>query len=223
MSHSILIIGESGSGKSTSLRNLDPKETFIINVINKPLPFKGGSKNYTPFNKEHPDGNYCSTDNPDTIKKVLKIVSEKRPEIKTIILDDFQYMMCNEFMRRAKETGYTKFTEIGQHAWEVLNELNYCRDDINCYVLSHSDTGMDGKVKCKTIGKMLEDKISMEGMFTLVLHAIVTDGKYKFMTQYDGMHLAKSPMGMFDTILIDNDLKNVNEIINKYYNDDISL
>jgi hypothetical protein len=120
-------------------------------------------------------------------------------------------------MRRAKETGFTKFTEIGQHTWQLINHLMKCRDDLTCFVLSHSDTGSDGKIKCKTIGRMLEEKVTLEGMFTTVFHTAIIDSKYKFITQYDGTHIAKSPMGMFDDKYIDNDLLFVKEKINDYF------
>jgi len=222
MSNTLLIMGESGSGKSTSLRNLNPKETFIINVINKPLPFKGFNANYKALSKENPAGNYYASDDYLSIKRIIKGVNNSRPEIKNIVIDDFQYTMCNEFMRRATEKGFEKFTEIGQHAWDIITDLTKCRDDLACYVLSHTDVGSDGKVKCKTIGKMLEDKITIEGMFTIVLHTVLMDGNYRFLTQYDGSHIAKSPMGMFEDKYIENDLEYVKKKMNDYFNEDIA-
>ena len=200
MSNAILIIGESGSGKSTSIRNLNPKETFIINVINKPLPFKSYNKNYRKVSKENPDGNYFASDNWEKIIDAINYVNEKRPEINSLIIDDFQYVMANEFMRRASEKGWEKFTEIGEHAWKIIKSLSEQRDNLDCFVLSHSDTQENGPVKCKTIGKMLDDKICLEGMFSIVFHAYMQDGVYKFLTQHDGLRIAKSPMGMFEKI-----------------------
>lgn len=223
MSNSVLIIGESGSGKSSSIRNLNPAETFVINVLDKPLPFKGFKKSYTTYSKETPEGNYFSTDNPQWIVKLIQTINESRPDIKTIIVDDWQYVMANAFMRRAMEKGYDKFSELAKNAWEIINALNALRSDLLSVVLSHSDTDQFGKSKCKTIGKMLEDKICVEGMFTIVLHALIADGNYKFLTQNDGIHLAKSPLGMFTDKLIDNDLSQVKDKIDLYLNDDISI
>lgn len=220
MSNTSLIIGESGTGKSTSLRHLNPKETFIINVLDKPLPFKGYRKNYTRVNTDASEGNYYATDDYHRIIKLIKIINEKRPDIKNIIIDDWQYTMGNEFMRRATETGFTKFTEIGQHAWSIIRELINCRDDLYCFVLSHSDTDANGKVKCKSIGKMLEEKITIEGMFTVVLHTMVMDGNYFFLTQNDGTHIAKSPKDMFEDKFIPNDLAYVRQLMVKYDQDD---
>lgn len=217
MSNSVLIIGESGSGKSSGIRSLDPEETFIINVLDKPLPFKGFRKSYKTCDKENPTGNYICTDNPQTIVSLVKAISDKRNEIKNIILDDWQYTMANAFMRRALEKGYDKFSELAKNSWEIINALNNVRTNLTCFVLTHSDVDIHGKSKCKTIGKMLEDKICIEGMFTVVLHSLIIDGKYVFLTQNDGIHLAKSPMGMFSDKLIDNDLQFVATKINEYF------
>jgi ABC-type dipeptide/oligopeptide/nickel transport system ATPase component len=222
MSNTILVIGESGSGKSTSFRNLDHESTFLINVLDKPLPFRGYKKNYIRVATEDRKVNYFSTDNHDSIIRALKKINEERPDITTVIIDDFQYVMANEFMKRASERGFDKFTEIGQHAWQIINTLISLRENIDCYVLSHTDTDASGRIKPKTIGKMLDDKITIEGMFTIVLHALVIDGKYKFLTQNDGTHVAKSPMGMFDQKLIDNDLMIVKTQMHDYFNEDIN-
>lgn len=221
MSNTILVIGESGSGKSTSLRNLNPEETFLINVLDKPLPFRGYKKNYIRVSTDDRKVNYFATDNYDSIVRALRKINEERLDIRNIVIDDFQYVMANEFMKRATERGFDKFTEIGQHAWNIVNTLIGLRESIDCFVLSHTDTDATGKVKPKTIGKMLDDKITLEGMFTTVLHALILDGKYKFLTQNDGTHVAKSPMGMFDHKLIDNDLMYVKEKMFNYFNEEI--
>jgi len=219
MSNTTLIIGESGSGKSTSLRNLSPSETFIINVLDKPLPFRGFKKNYIRATQQNPMGNYASTDNHDDIIKKILYINARRFDIKILVIDDFQYTMCNEFMSRATEKGFEKFTQIGQHAWKLIMTLTKLRDDLNCYVLSHSDLDDNGKLKCKTIGKLLDDKVTLEGMFTVVLHTMMMDGRYLFLTQNDGTRIAKSPMGMFEDKHIDNDLEYVNNCINAYGNE----
>jgi hypothetical protein len=223
MSNAILIIGDSGSGKSTAIRNLDPSDTFIINVMDKSLPFKGAKKSYTRLSADGTTGNYYSSDDSANILRVIRQVNTKRPEIKNLILDDFQYSLCAEFMRRASEKGYDKFTDIGKNAWQIIKDLITTREDLYCYVLSHSDTDVNGKVKCKTIGRMLDDKVVLEGLFSVVLHAMIIDGQYKFLTQGDSIHISKSPMGMFPTKLIDNDLVLVKEHMLQYLNEDIKL
>jgi hypothetical protein len=223
MSNTILIIGESGSGKSTSIRNLNHEETIIINVLDKPLPFKGFKKKYISTPTEARKANYFATDKFEKIIDAIKRVNNERPEVKNLIIDDFQYIMANAFLKRALERGYDKFTEIGQNAWQLIRELQACREDLRCYVLSHSDVDQNGKSKCKTIGKMLDDKICLEGMFTIVFHSITMDNKYKFLTQNDGIHVAKSPMGMFETKYIENDLELINKKIDEYFNEDINL
>jgi len=218
MSNATLIIGPSGSGKSTSIRNLNHEETFIINVLNKPLPIKGYKKLYTPLKKDNAkEGNYFASDNYQDIIKCVQFVNSSREDIKTLIIDDWQYVLANEFMRRARETGFNKFTDISLHGWETINAINATREDLLCFVMSHSEIDSFGKSKCKTIGKMLDEKITVEGMFTIVLHSYVIDGEYKFMTQNDGNHIAKSPMGMFDDIMIGNDLSFVKKSIEDYY------
>lgn len=219
MSNTILIVGESGSGKSTSIRNLNPIETVIINVLDKPLPFKGFKKNYIRTQTEDKKVNYMSTDDCNKIRNSIKKINEERLEVKNLIIDDFQYVMANQFMRKALERGYDKFTEIGQNAWNIIKDLTMCRDDLKCYVISHSESDANGKVKCKTIGKMLDDKICLEGMFTIVFHALTGDNKYKFLTQNDGSHIAKSPFGMFEEKYIDNDLNEINKKIDEYFLD----
>ena len=222
----VLIIGESGSGKTTSIRNLKAAETFIMGVLNKPLPFK--NKEYRLLKKDtegkSSNGNMFFSDNFEIIIKNLYYISDKRDEITTIIIDDFQYMMSNEFMRRVGEKGYDKFSEIGKHAFDVINCARTLRSNLNVYIMCHSDVDSNGKNKCKTIGRMLDDKVCIEGIFTIVLNAMVIDNKYVFLTQNNGMSIAKSPMKMFNNILIDNDLSFINKTINDYYSvDDIDI
>lgn len=213
MSNTTLIIGESGTGKSSSIRSLDPESTFIINVLDKPLPFRRSRHKY---NEElH---NYIPTDNYQKILQYIKAIDTRRPEIKVLILDDFQYVMANEFMTRATEKGFDKFSEMANHAWLIIKELTQTRDDLYCFVLCHSDTDNTGRVKCKTIGKMLDDKITIEGMFTSCLHTQIIDGRFMFLTQNNGTHLAKSPQGMFPENLMENDLKQILEFMHDYNN-----
>lgn len=222
MSNTSLIIGESGTGKSTSIRNLDPSETFIINVLNKPLPFRGYKNSYTKVSPDGATGNYYASTNYDHIQLVIKKVDLKRPDIKTLILDDFQYLMADEFMSRCMERGYDKFAEMGNHAYQLLKMLPTLREDLDIFILTHSEANESGKMKVKTIGKMLDEKVTIEGMYAMVLQTELTDGKYNFITQGDARHIAKSPMGMFDQRNIPNDLAFVKERMNHYFNGDIA-
>lgn len=215
MSNTALIIGQSGTGKSTSIRNLDPKTTFIISVLDKPLPFRGYKKNYSEDNK-----NFYQTDDYRKVISLINAVNDRRPEITTIIIDDAHFLMANEFMARATEKGFDKFSEIGQHMWLVMCAATNCRDDLICFVLSHSEIDASGVSKPKTVGKMIDEKVSLEGMVTVCMHTMVKDGEYKFLTQNDGSHVCKSPVGMFEETLIDNDLLAVKKGIEAYYNDD---
>ena len=150
-----MILGESGTGKSASLRNFKPDELAVVNVIGKPLPFR--SKGFTTLNS-------------DTYSDIRKFMN--KTDRKSIVIDDAQYLMANEFMRRAREKGYEKFTEIGQNFWDLIN---YCRkldDETIVYFLQHTETSSDGSTtKAKTIGKMLDEKVTLEGMsFFLLLY-----------------------------------------------------
>ncbi len=214
MAINILIMGESGTGKSTAISPLDHEHTAIINVLGKALPFRNYKEKYRPLTAEV--GNYYVSDNADLITRCINFLANKRPDIHNIVIDDFQYVMANEYMRRARETGYTKFTEIGQGSWNVLNAAMGAPDNIICYYMSHTDVNEKGTVKIKTIGKLL-DSYCAEGMFTIVLHSMIVNGKYKFLTQHDGTHLAKSPIGLFDDLFIDNDLRYVQQQVEKYY------
>lgn len=221
MSNAVLIIGESGTGKSTSIRTLPSEQTFIINVLGKPLPFRGANKAYTKVDKEG-KGNTFTSDEHNKIKDAINYVNLKRPDIKYLVLDDFGYTISNDFMKKALINGFQKFTEIGRDAWEILKTVNEVREDLLCFVTMHSDVDMAGRSKPKTIGKLLDEKVCVEGMFTVVLHSIVSDGQYYFITNHDGSHMAKSPMGMFANNAIPNDLKMVSDTIHAYYNEDVA-
>lgn len=195
----VLILGESGTGKSASLRNLEPDDLKVINVANKPLPFKNKFES-------------ISTDDYRTIIKELKLNKKK-----VAVIDDAQYLMANEFMRRATERGFDKFTEIAQNFWTLVNTVKDLPADQVVYFLAHIERDANGNEKIKTIGKLLDEKITVEGMFTIVLKTNVTDGVYSFITQNSGHDTVKSPIGMFPSIVIDNDLKYVDEKIRNYY------
>ena len=223
MSNAVLIIAGSGKGKSSSAEYLNPKETFYLNVIGKDLPFKGWKKNYIPISENPEKGNYLSTYNPVVIVQTLLHISKTRPDIKIIVVDDYQYTMSYEFMNRAKEKGYDKFNDIGSNAFSILNTSKALRDDITVIILTHSETDNQGNTKMKTIGKMLDEKITPEGLFTVVLEAdIIKNDKdeeiHVFKTKATASSVVKSPKGMFDTETIPNNLKLVIDSINKYNN-----
>ena len=215
MSNPILIIGESGSGKSTSLRNLDHKETYMLQAIKKPLPFRGWRKKYILDSKEV-KGNLCINDKPQVVAQMIKYVSDKRPDIKNLIVDDVTYIMSNQFMRRAREVGFGKYNEIGADFFKVIENIGSYREDLNIVFLGHSERKEDGKSGIKTAGKMLDNQFSIAGLFTIVFEAHVDDNGYKFITNNNGWNCAKSPMGMFEDHYIDNDLKIVFDKIKEY-------
>ena len=210
MSIATLILGESGTGKSTSLRNLDPTKTLLIQVIHKPLPFR--SKDWKMMTKEDRTGSVIICDNADRICDVLS-----KTDRDIIVIDDYQYIMANEFMRRAKEKGYDKFTDIGEKAWRLLDLAIRLPANKRVYILAHTETDTFGKTKMKTIGKMLDEKITLEGMVTICLRTRVSDGQFQFSTQNNGEDTVKSPMGLFESQYIDNDLKAVDDAICEYW------
>lgn len=221
------IVGKSGTGKSTSfgqfpelgIKGLVPKETVVINVAGKDLPFRGWKKLYT--GKITNGGNYFQSSDATQIAKSIEYINNKRPEIKNIVIDDGQYIMAFEFMGRAKESGYGKFADIGVHLGKVINAAKNSRADLKVYFLWHPEQDKDTGYKMKTVGKMVDDYLTLEGLFTVVLYTRVSKGPdnkiiYEFITNNDGEFPAKSPIGMFDTLHIPNDLGLVSEIIDKY-------
>lgn len=227
MAQGILIIAESGAGKSTSIETLNPKETFIVNVANKPLPFKGWKSKYTLWSKDNPGGNMYDKANPESIEACLKYVSEKRPEIKSIVIDDFQYMSSFEFFDKADEKGYEKFTKIGAHLARIARMPKDLREDLMIFFLTHAEeaTDLEGKrkFKAKTIGRMVDEKLTLEGLFSIVLFGKAKKNKdgvirYVFETQTNGENTCKSPKDMFPTFEIMNDLEYVRQAIISYEN-----
>lgn len=211
MSTPVLVLGESGSGKSTSMRNMDADKVCLIQALAKPLPFK--SNTWKRFDSETKTGNILIT---DKTADILEIMNKTRKKI--IVIDDFQYTMANEFMRRSDEKGYDKFTEIGRNGWDIMMKAAQLPGDVRVYILSHSITeDSTGHMKMKTIGKMLDDKITPEGMFTMVLKTIPRDNEFFFATRNNGSDPVKTPMGMFDKEMIPNDLQLVDDAICAYY------
>lgn len=199
----VYVLGRSGTGKSFSMRKFAKGELGVVNVQGKILPFKGSGS-----------FDIVNTDDSSDIVKAIKDMAKK---YKAIVVDDFQYVMANEFMRRATERGYDKFTEIARHAWDIADCVRTLPADVIVYVMCHTDTDQDGFEKLKTIGKLLDEKIVLEGMSTIVLKTAVSDGQYMFLTQNNGKDTVKSPSGMFPTYAIDNDLKYVDQKIRNYY------
>lgn len=156
MSNLIALVGASGSGKSSSIRTLNPEETFIINVASKPLPFKGWRSKYTIWNKDNPNGNFINTSDVSVINKILTYIDSKRPEIKNVIIDDAQFLMAFEYMDRAAEKGFQKFSDIAQKFYSVLKSGINMRDDLNIIMTCHSEnigSAEEPQFKIKTLGK----------------------------------------------------------------------
>ena len=194
-----MIYGQSGTGKSTSLRNFKPEDVCIVNVSGKPLPFKNKHKT---FNTD----DYMAID-----------VAIKKAPAKSIVIDDSTYLMTGEYMRTAKVTGYQKYTDMALNYYTLVKTAAALPSDKIVYFMGHSDTDANGNEKFKTIGKMLDEKVTLEGMFTIVLKTVVTDGKYQFSTRNSGQDTVKTPLGMFNDVLIDNDLAMVDKTIREYY------
>lgn len=195
----VMIYGQSGTGKSTSLRNFTNDEVAVINVSGKPLPFR----------------NKLTTYDTDSYSKISSALN--KIERKSIVIDDATYLMVNEFMRTAKVTGYQKYTDMAVNFNSLVAQASQLENDKIVYFLGHSDLKDDGTEHFKTIGKMLDNYVTVEGKFTIVLKTVVQDGKYYFSTHNSGQDTVKSPLGMFEDNYVDNDLKAVDAIIREYY------
>jgi hypothetical protein len=208
MSVAAMILGNSGTGKSASLRNMDPAQTLLIQLIPKPLPFK--SKDWKPVTKD--GGNILVLNQSNKICEAMKKTSRS-----AIVIDDFQYLLATEYMDRAFEKGYEKFTEMGLHYYSILKLASELDASKRVYLMSHTDVSESGQVKAKTIGKLLDEKITVEGMVTIVLRTHVINGQYVFSTRNNGSDTCKTPMGMFADEHIDNDLAMVDRAVTEYY------
>lgn len=205
MAEKILIMGESGTGKSTSMRNCNPSITAIVNPVGKPLPFRG-SKKFTTLNGETDADKIC-----DFMKAQAKVGK------KIIVVDDFQYILAIPYMNRIKETGWDKYNDFGANYFNIIDVCKELPEDVCVYYLTHCETLENGLTTVKLIGKLLREKITIEGLFTIVLRTGVSEGKYYFFTQNNGKDTVKSPMGMFDAFSVDNDLAYVDAKIRNYY------
>lgn len=200
----VLIIGKSGAGKSFSLANLPPDKTALINVLGKPLPFKGRFDQIVT----------------DDYAKIMGAIKAAKREI--IVIDDMGYLMTNAFMRNHAAQGagnaiFQLYNSIGDTFWNLIEMVRRLPDNKRVYMMMHEDVNEFGAVKPKTIGRMIDEKCCLEGMFTICLRCVISNGKHVFRTQSDGLDVAKSPLGMFDGDEIPNDLAMVDRAICEYY------
>lgn len=202
----VLIIGKSGSGKSASFRNFTPDQLGIINVEGKPLPFRSEFKTY-------------NVDKYDLVMNAL--VKSTRP---SMVIDDAGYLITNSFMRGHSSAGtgnaiFSFYNNIADQFWNLITFIKSSAIPENriVYVVMHEDQNDLGQIKPKTIGKLLDEKVCVEGMFTIVIRSVYHDGQYFFRTKTDGFDICKTPIGMFETEEIDNDTKVVDDAIREYY------
>lgn len=203
MAQKVLIMGESGTGKSTSLRNCDPATTAVVNPVGKPLPFKN---------------HFEMLNNETDARKIVKYMKEQcAAGKKLLVVDDFQYILAVPYMNRIKETGWDKYNDFGANYFEIIDCCKDLPDDVVVVYMTHLETLDNGLTTVKLIGKLLREKITIEGLFTVVLRTGVNEAKYYFYTQNSGKDTVKSPLGMFPAYAIDNDLNYVVDKIRNYY------
>lgn len=195
----ILLIGKSGSGKSTSLRNFKKDEVAVINVLGKPLPFRSDIK-------------AVKLDDYANILNQIKLTKKD-----VIVIDDANYLITNEFMEKSSIKGYDKYNEIANHFFELINGIKNIEGGKTVYLIMHEDVDDDGNVKPKTIGKLLDDKVNIQGMFTICIRAMFENGKYVFRLKTNGQDCVKTPFGMFEINEMDNDLKAFDNVVREYY------
>lgn len=195
----VLLIGKSGSGKSASLRNFKKDELAIANVLGKPLPFKS--------NLEAP-----KVDDYATILKAIEHTDKK-----VIVIDDANYLITNEFMAKSSVKGFDKYNEMGNNFFNLINGIKNVKGGKTVYLIMHEDTDDEGNVKPKTIGKLLDDKVNIQGMFTVCIRSMFENGKYIFRLKTNGQDCVKTPIGLFEDEEMENDLKLVDEKIREYY------
>lgn len=206
MARPVLIMGKSGSGKSASLRNFAPDQVDIINVLGKELPFRNKFENIFVT---------------DSYPMVLKAVEKSKKD--AVVIDDAGYLITNEFMKghSAKAAGnsvFSLYNDMADHFWTLINEIKNQEDDKKIvYLIMHEDKNDNGDVKPKTIGRLLDEKVCVEGLFTIVLRAEKDGDKYVFRTKTTGADVTKTPIGMFEQETIDNDLAAVDAAIREYY------
>ena len=230
MANKLLITGYSGTGKTYSLRNLNPQTTFIICPDEKALPFKGWKKNYVTNmdslgkRLDPKTSNFYKTTTWSEIISLMKFISNNRPDVDTVVIDTITYAMIAEFMQKAKTVGYAKFTEMGDNVYQTLKSIDGLRDNLNVIVMAHTEVqsfnGVDRTVFGVPGGKLVQDVVKPEGMFSVILETVVekkgNDVQYGFMTQNNTTNMAKSPKDMFGSQIIDNDMQSVLDAIKKY-------
>lgn len=214
----VLILGDSGAGKSYSLRNFTPDEVILLQCIPKMLPFR--ATGWKLNGKELPDGsvqrgNIIRFDAWDAVlDSINRMVLSKNRRV--LVIDDFQVVMQHENMMRAYQTGYQKYTEMADHVWQIIMAATRLPDDFRVYFLAHTEES-DGKIRMKTTGKMLNEKLTPEGYFSIVLRAIKKDGKHVFLIKGDDNDTAKAPPDLFPGLTeMDNDLKAVDVAITEF-------
>lgn len=195
----ILLIGASGSGKSTSLRNFKKDEVAIVNVLGKPLPFRT-------------ELNAPKCDNYDVILKSIQQTDKK-----TIIIDDANYLITNEFMNKSSIKGYDKYNDMANNFWNLINGIKSVQGGKCVYLIMHEDTDENGNIKPKTIGKLLDDKCNIQGMFTICIRSMYENGNYIFRLKTNGQDCVKTPFDMFNVETMENDLKAFNDVVREYY------
>ena len=195
----VLLIGASGSGKSTSLRNFKGDEIAVVNVLGKPLPFKSDIK-----------AGKC--DNYNVIIEAIK-----KTDKKTIVIDDAGYLLTNEFMNKSSVKGYDKYNEMANNFFNLINGIKSIEGGKTVYLIMHEDTNEFGEVKPKTIGKLLDDKVNIQGMFTICIRSMYDNGNYIFRLKTNGQDCVKTPFGMFEDETMDNDLKAFDKVVREYY------
>lgn len=195
----ILMIGASGTGKSTSLRNFTRDEIAVVNVLGKPLPFKTDIK-----------APKC-----DDYASILKAIAGTKK--KTIVIDDANYLITNEFMSKSSVKGFDKYNEMGNNFFSLINGIKNIDGGKTVYLIMHEDTDENGNVKPKTIGKLLDDKVNIQGMFTICIRTMFDNGNYIFRLKTNGQDCVKTPFGMFENDTMENDLKEFDKVVRDYY------
>lgn len=216
------IVGETSTGKSTSIKHLNPDETYIINVAKKELPFKGSEKMYNTERK-----NYKEVDDANEITRLLRTISDKALHIKNIIIEDSNYIMGFNMVAKATETGFTKFSLMAKDMVDLFRQARMLRDDIVVFYFTHPEVIEDaGEIigyKMKTAGKLIDNQVLLEGLLTVCLYTLVEEQKdgtssYNFVTNRYRKLPAKSPAGMFEEVKIPNNLQTVLDKVKEYYN-----
>ena len=195
----VLLIGQSGSGKSTSLRNFKGDEVAVVNVLGKPLPFKSDIK-----------AGKC-----DDYATILKAIANT-PK-KTIVIDDAGYLITNEFMGQASVKGFDKYNTLANNFFDFINKIKNIQGGKTIYIVMHEDSNDDGTIKPKTIGKLLDDRVNFQGMFTVCIRSMYENGNYVFKLKTNGQDCVKTPFGMFESESMENDLKAFDKVVREYY------